>query len=168
MRTNASQTATAVCQHLGYPDLLHVRALNRSGEESSSNYSYIVKCTWNGIISCSFVKATCDLEMFILCRSARTYSPEVRPVKLVNQSAPRRDALDVKISGTFMKISSVKEMISLPLAQASCRHLGYDTGVLGGLFTPGSRSDKFSTLLLGAFIHPGRCNWSIPFVRQKG
>ncbi|XP_065844501.1 uncharacterized protein [Oscarella lobularis] len=121
----ASRTAASVCKQLGYSSLLFVRAIKRFGEKFRANYSYSVDCSWNNVLNCTYEKTTCDLGLFLSCRSARTFSIEVR---LVNSPVPSSGTLEVGIGNTWRKVCGLERNVLSSLPRATCRHLGYDNG----------------------------------------
>ncbi|XP_065844670.1 uncharacterized protein [Oscarella lobularis] len=123
---DVSQTAFAVCRHLGYPDVFFARALNFSGEGNKANTSFFVDCMWNeNAISCLYERATCDLDLFVSCQSSRTHSVGLR---LVNGSLPSEGILQFLVAGIW------KETCTSNLADyfvnSSCKYLGYAKGIL--------------------------------------
>ena len=125
MGKGASQTAASVCKQLGYSSLLFVRAMNLSGEETGANHSYSVDCSWNNVLNCTYERKTCDLDFFLSCRSARTYSIGVR---LVNSPVPSSGTLEVGIGNFWRKVCGLERNVLSSLPRATCRHLGYDNG----------------------------------------
>ncbi|XP_065840830.1 uncharacterized protein [Oscarella lobularis] len=103
--SNRMRTAFAVCQHLNYRSPLFVRALNRSTEEMRKNFSHIVECTWNEALSCTYDRATCEVEIFLSCQSARTRSIRVR---LVGGKWSRNGLLEVSTDWSWKKAFGIR------------------------------------------------------------
>ena len=130
---NRMRTAFAVCRHLNYQSPLFVRALNRSVEEIRKNFSHMVDCSWNEALSCTYDRATCEVEIFLSCQSALTRSIGVR---LVRGKWSRNGLLEVSTDGSWKKVCGLDKRVLSKLPQATCRHLGFDRG--GMRFIPAS------------------------------
>ncbi|XP_065844363.1 uncharacterized protein [Oscarella lobularis] len=136
---NVSQTAVAVCRHLGYPDVFFARSLNLSGEGSKANFSFFVDCMWIvDTISCSYERVTCDSDLFISCQSSRKHSVGVR---LANGSLPSEGILQIGIGGIWRNVCGV--FIDSSTSNIICKHLGYARGYVSKTFFRGASFKSF-------------------------
>ncbi|XP_065845001.1 uncharacterized protein [Oscarella lobularis] len=121
-----SRIAERVCQRLGYPNSLSVRALNRSGAGKKEKFSYYVDRTWDGVTSFSQKTATCHSELFVSCQSGRTHFVEAR---LLPTKVPNEGPLQFGSEGVWQTTCPHHfEGFPNQCANASCRYLGYDRG----------------------------------------
>ena len=125
--SDLSQTAAAVCRHLGYPDAFFARAYNLSRGGKKANISYVIDGKGNDASSFSNKRAKCGSELLISCRSGLTQSVRVR-LSSSSSRSPTQGYLEVWFRGKWERACADRIYKRDLLANASCRQLGYHRG----------------------------------------